>query len=119
MSSMSHRRLRPAGSTTACFRSAPGGFMFRRLPDATGDTISLTIDGRRAQALAGDSVAAALLLAGVGHCRITPVSGGRRAPYCMMGVCFECLVTINGVGNRQACLIGVQEGMRVETQQGA
>jgi predicted molibdopterin-dependent oxidoreductase YjgC len=93
--------------------------MFRRLPDAVGDTIIFTIDGRRAQALAGDSVAAALLLAGVDHCRTTPVSGARRAPYCMMGMCFECLVTIDGVGNRQACLIAVQDGMLVETQQGA
>lgn len=92
--------------------------MFRRLPDAAGDTVTFTIDGRRAQALAGDSVAAALLLAGLDHCRTTAVSGARRAPYCMMGVCFECLVSIDGVGNRQACLIAVQEGMRVETQQG-
>jgi D-hydroxyproline dehydrogenase subunit gamma len=93
--------------------------MFRRLPDAVGDTITFTIDGRRAQAFAGDSVAAALLLAGVEYCRTAPVSVARRAPYCMMGVCFECLVSIDGVGNRQACLIGVQEGMQVETQQGA
>ena len=93
--------------------------MFRRLPDAAGDTISCTITGQRAQALAGDTVAAALLAAGADHCRTTPISGARRAPYCMMGVCFECLVTIDGVGNRQACLIPVREGMRVETQSGA
>jgi predicted molibdopterin-dependent oxidoreductase YjgC len=93
--------------------------MFRRLPDAAGDTVAFTIDGERAQAFAGDTVAAALLLAGVEHCRTTPVSGAKRAPYCMMGVCFECLVSIDGVGNRQACLIPVREGMRVETQQGA
>jgi predicted molibdopterin-dependent oxidoreductase YjgC len=37
----------------------------------------------------------------------------------MMGVCFECLVTINGIGNRQGCLIPVAEGMAVETQKGA
>ena len=47
------------------------------------------------------------------------MSGAKRAPYCMMGVCFECLVTIDGVGNRQACLIPVSAGMRVETQSGA
>jgi hypothetical protein len=93
--------------------------MFRRLPDAAGDAVAFTIDDRPALAFAGDSVAAALLLAGVEHCRTTPVSGAKRAPYCMMGVCFDCLVTIDGVGNRQACLIGVQEGMRVESQQGA
>jgi predicted molibdopterin-dependent oxidoreductase YjgC len=37
----------------------------------------------------------------------------------MMGVCFECLVTIDGVGNRQACLVRVVDGMKVETQAGA
>jgi predicted molibdopterin-dependent oxidoreductase YjgC len=93
--------------------------MFRRLPDAAGDSVAFTIDGRGAQAFAGDSVAAALLLAGMNHCRTTPVSGAKRAPYCMMGVCFECLVSIDGVGSRQACMIAVREGMRVETQQGA
>jgi hypothetical protein len=93
--------------------------MFRRLPDAAGDPIAFSINGRRAQAFAGDTVAAALLGAGVDHCRTTPISGAKRAPYCMMGVCFECLVTIDGVGNRQACLIAVRVGMRVETQQGA
>ena len=93
--------------------------MFRRLPEAAGERIAFTIDGRPAQAFAGDSVAAALLLAGVEHCRTTPVSEAKRAPYCMMGVCFECLVSIDGVGNRQACMTAVRDGMRVETQHGA
>lgn len=93
--------------------------MFRRLPDAVGRTIAFTFDGRPLTARAGDTIAAALLAAGIGHCRITPVSGARRGPYCLMGVCFECLVTVDGVGNRQGCLIPVRAGMRVETQQGA
>jgi predicted molibdopterin-dependent oxidoreductase YjgC len=93
--------------------------MFRRLPEAAGKTISLTIDGKHAQARDGDTVAAALLAAGIEYCRTTPVSGAKRAPYCMMGVCFECLVSIDGIGNRQACLIPAREGMRVETQTGA
>jgi predicted molibdopterin-dependent oxidoreductase YjgC len=36
----------------------------------------------------------------------------------MMGVCFECLVAIDGVGSRQACLVPVRDGMRIETQRG-
>jgi predicted molibdopterin-dependent oxidoreductase YjgC len=36
----------------------------------------------------------------------------------MMGVCFDCLVTIDGVGSRQGCMIRVADGMRVETQRG-
>jgi predicted molibdopterin-dependent oxidoreductase YjgC len=93
--------------------------MFRRLPETGGASISFEVDGRRLDARPGDSVAAALLAAGQAICRTTPVTGTPRAPYCMMGVCFECLVTIDGVGNRQACLVRVAEGMKVETQAGA
>lgn len=92
--------------------------MFQRLPDLDQAPISLTVDGASITARAGDSVAAALLAAGIRHCRETPVSGAKRAPYCMMGVCFDCLVVIDGVGNRQGCLVPVAEGMRVETQKG-
>ncbi|MBP2301815.1 (2Fe-2S)-binding protein [Azospirillum picis] len=94
--------------------------MFRRLPEiaAAGDAIGFTIDGRPASARAGDSVAAALLANGVTACRKTPVSGAARGPYCMMGVCFDCLVTIDGVGNRQGCQVRVADGMAVETQDG-
>lgn len=93
--------------------------MFQRLPDASGGRVSFTIDGRPAEALAGDTVAAALMANGVQTCRTTPVSGAPRAPYCMMGVCFDCLVTIDDVGNRQGCQVTVRPGMRVETQRGA
>jgi sarcosine oxidase subunit alpha len=91
--------------------------MFKRLADA-GAAVALTIDGKPVQARSGDTVAAALLAAGVDRCRTTPVTGAPRLPYCLMGVCFDCLVTIDGVGSRQACLVPVHEGMKVETQQG-
>jgi predicted molibdopterin-dependent oxidoreductase YjgC len=92
--------------------------MFKRLPEATGTTLTISVDGRQVVARAGDTVAAALLAAGVDHFRTAPVGGAPRAPYCMMGVCFECLVTVDGVGNRQACLLPVRDGMRVETRRG-
>ncbi len=92
--------------------------MFRRLRQPEFRTVSLSVDGRPVVARPGDSVAAALLAAGILGCRTTPVSGAPRAPYCMMGVCFECLVTIDGTGSRQACLTRVRDGMRIETQQG-
>ena len=91
--------------------------MFKRL-DESGTTLSFTVDGQPIRARTGDTVAAAMLAAGIDHCRTTPVSGAPRAPYCLMGVCFDCLVTIDGVGSRQACLIEVREGMAVETQLG-
>ena len=92
--------------------------MFARLPAVEGTSVSLSIDGKRIEARSGDSVAAALLAAGFHHCRTSTVSGALRAPYCMMGVCFDCLVIIDGVGNRQGCLVPVREGMRVELQRG-
>lgn len=93
--------------------------MFRRLPNRQGDLVTFTFNGTPLTALMGDTLAAALLAAGVMRFRTTPVSGAERGPYCMMGVCFECLVAINGRGNRQACLTTVEEGMQVETQHGA
>jgi D-hydroxyproline dehydrogenase subunit gamma len=93
--------------------------MFRRAPDRKKNLVTFTFDGQPIPAAAGDSVAAALLAAGIRACRTTPVTGAARGPYCMMGVCFECLVRIDGVGNRQGCLVPVQDGMRVETQQGS
>lgn len=89
--------------------------MFRRLPDITDATIRFTVDGRPASARSGDTVAAALLAEGVVAQRRSIVSGEARGPYCLMGVCFECLVSIDGVGNQQGCLVAVAEGMRVET----
>ena len=91
--------------------------MFKRLAES-GQAVALTVDGRPVTARAGDTVAAALLASGIDNCRTTPVSGAPRAPYCLMGVCFDCLVTIDGVGSRQACLVPVHEGMTVETQLG-
>jgi D-hydroxyproline dehydrogenase subunit gamma len=92
--------------------------MFRRIAESGDLKVTLTLDGRPIAARAGDSVAAALLANGVLTCRKTPVSGTPRAPFCLMGVCFECLVVIDGIGSRQACLTPVREGMRVETQGG-
>ena len=93
--------------------------MFRRLPDPRDVDVALVVDGVACTARAGDTVAAAMLAAGLLPCRTTPVRGVPRGPYCLMGVCFDCLVTIDGTPNRQACLVPVADGMRIERQQGA
>jgi predicted molibdopterin-dependent oxidoreductase YjgC len=82
-------------------------------------TVSLTFNDQAMTVPAGITVAAALLMSGISRFRATPVSESPRAPYCMMGVCFECLVDIDGVPNRQSCLIEVAEGMRIHSQEGA
>jgi hypothetical protein len=94
--------------------------MFKRLPEvaAAGAVVGVSIDGVPAQVPAGISVAAAVLANYAGPTRTTPVSGAARAPYCMMGVCFECQMEIDGVASRQACLVEVAEGMRIVSQRG-
>lgn len=65
---------------------------------------------------AGASAAAAVLAAGFRSIRETPAEGRERGPYCMMGVCFDCLAEIDGVANQQACLIEVRPGMKIRRQ---
>jgi predicted molibdopterin-dependent oxidoreductase YjgC len=92
--------------------------MFRRLPEVGVADVAIEIDGLPFVARAGDTVAAALVAAGVASFRATPVRRAPRGPYCLMGVCFDCLVTIDGRAAQQACVIEVAPGMRVETQRG-
>ena len=93
--------------------------LFRPISAATDGFIRIEFNGRPLTVPGQGSVAAALLVAGVSRFRSTPVSGAPRAPYCMMGVCFECLLEIDGVANAQACLVTVQPGMKIRSQEGA
>ncbi|AUW59783.1 hypothetical protein C1T17_18580 [Sphingobium sp. SCG-1] len=88
--------------------------MLKRLDPGFSDPVGFTFAGRPMEARTGESVAAALLAAGVTRFRTSAVTGEPRAPYCMMGVCFECIVEVDGRPNRQACLVPVAEGMQVE-----
>jgi len=92
--------------------------MFKRSVDDARAPVEIFVDGVSVTARAGDTVSAALLPSGLDARRATAVSGAPRLPYCMMGVCFDCLVTIDGVGNRQGCLIPVSAGMTIEIQKG-
>ncbi|RWR10286.1 (2Fe-2S)-binding protein [Paenirhodobacter populi] len=82
-------------------------------------TITIFMDDTPIPARPGETIAACLLRAGLSRFRTTPVSGAPRLPYCMIGHCFDCLVEIDGIGSRQACLSPVADGMRVRTQRGA
>ncbi len=92
--------------------------MFKKLHDEGADRVTVTIDGRAVQVPAGETVAAATLIHGLQPFRTSTVSGTPRAPYCMMGACFDCLVEIDGTPNRQACQVRVAEGMAIRRQNG-
>ncbi|MBK5540341.1 (2Fe-2S)-binding protein [Pseudomonas sp. TH05] len=85
---------------------------------ASNPTLTIEFDGQPLRVLAGVSLAAALLASGVRSTRSSVVSASPRAPFCMMGVCFECLVEVDGQASCQACLLPVREGMRVRSQHG-
>jgi len=93
--------------------------MFRPLQvDTPRRIVTLTVEGRTVQARDGDTLALALFDAGFDHTRTTPVSGEPRAPFCLMGVCFDCLVQVDGQPNMQACMLEVRDGMSVYFQNG-
>jgi len=81
---------------------------------AHGKALSLrvVVNGQPVAAAEGDTVAAALLASGRSTFR-RDQAGAPRGPFCLMGVCQECLVEIDGVPNRRACLVPVAHGMRV------
>ncbi len=89
--------------------------MFKILTDMA-EQIEIYLDENPVQVPAGISVAAALLLLDALPTRQTAVSGSPRAPFCMMGICFECLLEIDSRPNQRACQIEVQAGMRVRRQ---
>ena len=66
----------------------------------------------------GQTVGAALVQAGIRSWRTTRFSDRPRGLFCGIGVCFDCLITVDGVPNVRACLCPAAAGMRVSTQEG-
>ncbi|GHE08609.1 (2Fe-2S)-binding protein [Streptomyces alanosinicus] len=83
-----------------------------------GEAFTVLFDDRPVPALPGQTVAAALWAAGVTAWRSTRGAGRPRGVFCGIGVCFDCLVSVNGRPNRRACLVPVQPGDVIRTQEG-
>lgn len=77
--------------------------------------IHLQVNGHGVGVPAGTSVAAAIARLGLPLRR--SVRGHWRAPFCGMGVCFECRVHIDGMAQQCACMVPVREGMQVSTDE--
>lgn len=88
--------------------------MFKRRHEGTD--FNIMFNGQSIACKSGETVAAVVLTNGPDFTRKTPKNAQPRAPFCMMGVCFECLMEIDGVANQQACLTIVKPGMKVEKQ---
>lgn len=76
---------------------------------------SLLLDGVPIDAQRGQTVGAALTAAGVRSWRTTRHDGRPRGLFCGIGVCYDCLLTVDGAPNQRACLVPVRDGMVLET----
>ena len=87
-----------------------------RLPRPAGSPmVTVTVDGDPVQAYPGETVATVLLAAGRRTFRHTDQLHAPHGLFCGMGVCFDCLVTVDGQANVRACMTPVQAGMTIET----
>jgi predicted molibdopterin-dependent oxidoreductase YjgC len=89
--------------------------MFKRRESPSQD-VTIYVDNRPLRAGSGENLAAVLLEHGIVPFRRHDVSAEPRAPYCMIGKCFDCLIQVDGRANCQACMTTVRDGMRVECQ---
>jgi predicted molibdopterin-dependent oxidoreductase YjgC len=90
---------------------------FRRIAAGIdrGLAIPISVDGVPMEAFRGESVATVLLVNGRRALRATPGRGAPRSLFCAIGVCFECVVTVNGQPNTRSCMVPVEDDMVIET----
>ncbi|GAB2930927.1 hypothetical protein GCM10027280_18130 [Micromonospora polyrhachis] len=83
---------------------------------STSDGRYFSFDGHPIATDGERSIAAALLDAGIRSWRTTRVNGRPRGVFCGIGVCFDCLVRINGTPDQRACLVTARPGDVVESE---
>jgi predicted molibdopterin-dependent oxidoreductase YjgC len=79
-------------------------------------SFQVTFDGKLLDALPGQTIAAVFWAAGITAWRTTRVAERPRGVFCGIGVCFDCLVTVNGVPNQRACLVPARPDDVITTQ---
>lgn len=84
------------------------------MSDSTPGRITLTLNGTAVEAAPGQSVAAVMTGNGITAWRQTRRRAKPRGLFCGIGVCYDCLVTINGVTNQRACMVEATDGTSVE-----
>lgn len=81
--------------------------------------LTVTVDGERVTAVPGQTVAALLIGLGRRSWRTTRGGGRPRGIFCGIGVCFDCLVVVNGEPDVRACRRRVCDGDAIRVQHGA
>jgi predicted molibdopterin-dependent oxidoreductase YjgC len=81
-----------------------------------GAAITIELDGQPVTAFLGESLAAAVLATGRRMFHASVRSGQPRGFYCGMGVCYECVMEVDGQPNQRACMTAVRPGLQARTQ---
>lgn len=84
-----------------------------RIQRAHAVRVHILVNGHTLEAREGESVAAALLAAGVRTLRTAPRRGEPRGLFCGIGQCYDCLVEIDGEPGQRACMTRVRPGMSI------
>jgi aerobic-type carbon monoxide dehydrogenase small subunit (CoxS/CutS family) len=79
--------------------------------------ISFTFNGEEFKCVPGQSIAAALIAADERELRTTRFGNEPRSIFCGIGICYDCVVVVDGVTNQRSCLIEAKQGMKVESAQ--
>jgi aerobic-type carbon monoxide dehydrogenase small subunit (CoxS/CutS family) len=78
--------------------------------------VRFTFNGESFKGVEGQSISAALMATGVRELRKTRFDGEPRLIFCGIGICFDCVVVVDGVANQRACLVEINDGAKIESQ---
>ena len=85
-------------------------------PEKPRKTVVILVNGQPIEAKEGEPIASALIAAGIVTFRTTRVLHEPRGYFCGIGLCSDCMMTVDDIPNIRTCITQVQEGMRIETQ---
>jgi len=77
--------------------------------------VNFTFNGKSISCEEGQSIAAAMIAVGNRELRTTRFGDEPRSIFCGIGVCYDCVVVVNGVANQRSCLIEAKDAMKVES----
>jgi hypothetical protein len=78
-----------------------------------GRSVRFVYEGQEVAGFEGEGVAAALLRAGIAGTRASARFGESRGYYCGMGICWDCVLGVEGEGTVRGCLYPVRDGLVV------
>jgi aerobic-type carbon monoxide dehydrogenase small subunit (CoxS/CutS family) len=79
------------------------------------EKVTFSFNGRDFQSESGQTIAAALIAADQRELRSTRFGSEPRSIFCGIGICYDCVVVVDGIANQRSCLVEVKSGMRVES----